>query len=75
MGIEFFIIPPPSTFSPSYKTTGCPGVIALTGLSKTTEILSYEIRLRVASLSIAFYLIFALILILSSGVYPLVQLI
>ena len=34
------IVPPPRTYSPSYKTTACPGVIALTGSSKVQSISS-----------------------------------
>ena len=40
----YSIIPPPATYSPSYRTTACPGVTARTGVSKVQRISSGPVR-------------------------------
>ena len=57
---EFYtILPPPRTMSPSYRTTACPGVIALCGCSKVTFTVPSGIGYAIAGCSCCRYRILA----------------
>ena len=68
------MVPPPATYSPSYNTTACPGVIALCGSSNTHSNKSLSLSLIVHQAPSWLYLILALTLIPSCGFSILIKL-